>query len=71
MDEYLTLEELAAFLGLKSTGSLRVQIQRGAIKATRIGKRTLVVSREEAERYKRERGAGPGHPRIYASPDKE
>ncbi len=63
MEEYLTLEELAAFLGLKSTGSLRVQIQRGAIKATRIGKRTLVVSRDEAERYQRERGAGPGHPK--------
>ncbi len=64
MEDYLTLEELAVFLGLKSTGSLRVQIQRGAIKATRIGKRTFVISREEAERYKRERGAGPGHPKV-------
>ncbi len=62
VEGYLTLEQLAEFLGVKSTGSLRVQIQRGAINAERIGKRTFLVSVEEAERYKRERRAGPGHP---------
>ncbi len=62
VEGYLSLEQLAEFLGVKSTGSLRVQIQRGAIKAERIGKRTFLVSVVEAERYKRERRAGPGHP---------
>lgn len=47
----MTLEELAQRLGLKSTGSLRVQIQRGSLRADRVGKRTYVVSDEEATRY--------------------
>jgi len=52
MEGYMTLQELADFLGLKSTGSLRVQIQRGALKAERVGQRTFLVTHEEAERYK-------------------
>lgn len=48
----MTLQELADFLGLKSTGSLRVQIQRGALTAERVGQRTFLVTRDEAERYR-------------------
>ncbi len=62
VEGYLTLEELAVFLGVKSTGSLRTQIKLGAIRAERVGKKTYIVSKAEAERYKRERRAGPGHP---------
>jgi hypothetical protein len=60
MDKYMTLEELAERLGLKSTGSLRVQIQRGSLRAERVGKRTFVVSDEEAERYARDHAGKPG-----------
>lgn len=60
MEGYLTLEELAAYLKVKSTGSLRVQIGKGALKAERIGKRTFIVSVEEAERYRREHLGQPG-----------
>ncbi len=52
MEGYMTLRELADFLGLKSTGSLRVQIARGALKAERVGERTFLVTNEEAERYR-------------------
>lgn len=48
----MTLQELADFLGLKSTGSLRVQIQRGALTAERVGQRTFLVTLDEANRYK-------------------
>lgn len=66
VEGYLTIEQLAEYLGLKSTGSLRVQIRLGAIKAERVGKKTLIVSIQEAERYKRERNPGPGRPRKPA-----
>lgn len=56
----MTLDELAEYLGVKSTGSLRVQIQRGVLKAKRVGRRTLLVSRREAERYREEHRAGEG-----------
>lgn len=60
VEGYLTLEELAEYLGLKSTGSLRVQIARGALKAERIGKRTLIVAIAEADRYRKENLGRPG-----------
>jgi len=68
MEGYMTLPELAARLGLKSIGSLRAQILRGALQAEKIG-RDWIVSEAEADRYKREnmgkRGfANPDHPRY-------
>jgi hypothetical protein len=63
VEGYFTLEELAAYLGVKSTGSLRTQIKLGAIKAERVGNKTYIVSKAEAKRYKEERRGGPGHPK--------
>jgi hypothetical protein len=63
VEGYFTLEELAAYLGVKSTGSLRTQIKLGAIKAERVGNKTYIVSKSEAARYKEQRRGGPGHPR--------
>jgi len=53
MEGYMTLPELAARLGLKSIGSLRAQILRGALQAEKVG-RDWIVSEPEAERYARE-----------------
>jgi len=64
MKGYMTLEELAERLGLKSTGSLRVQIQRGSLRADRIGKRTFIISEDEAARYEREHKGKPGRRQI-------
>jgi len=50
----MTVEELATLLGLKSTGSLRMQIRRGVLHAERVGKRTWLISDEEAKRYAEE-----------------
>jgi excisionase family DNA binding protein len=73
MKGYLTLDELAAFLGVTSTGSLRSQIRRGALKAERVGQRTWLVSEEEAAKYKEAHRAGEGKPgrRSKADPDHE
>lgn len=68
----MTLEELATYLGLKSTGSLRVQIRRGVLDARRIGKRLFLVSVQEAERYRAEHraeGSRPGRRRSEALRD--
>lgn len=62
MRGYLTLDELAAFLGVKSTGSLRSQIRRGVLIAERVGQRTWIVSEEEAQRYQTAHRAGEGKP---------
>jgi excisionase family DNA binding protein len=51
---YMTLEEMAAALGLKNPSTLRMQIGRGVIAAERVGKRAWIVSDEEVERYRRE-----------------
>jgi len=56
----MTLQELADYLGVASTSSLRAQIRRGALQATRVGARTWLVSAEEARRYKEENRAGEG-----------
>ena len=71
MENHLTLAELAHYLGLSSTGSLRTQIKKGVLKAERVGKRTFIVSREEAERYQREHRSGFGKPgrRVWADYD--
>ena len=49
----MTLPELAARLDLKSVGSLRAQILRGALVAEKVG-RDWGVSEDEAARYERE-----------------
>ncbi len=49
----MTLPELASRLGLKSIGSLRAQILRGALQAEKVG-RDWIVSDAEAARYERE-----------------
>jgi len=53
LDQYITLPQLAARLGLKSSGGLRTQILKGRLRATRVGNFWL-VSHEEADRYERE-----------------
>ncbi len=70
VEGYFTLEELAAFLGVKSTGSLRTQIKLGSIKAERVGNKTYIVSKIEAQRYKDQRRGGPGNPRTGGRPRK-
>jgi len=67
MEGYMTLNEMAAALGLKNAESLRKAVRRGIIKTERIGNRTLIVTVEEVERYRREhlgkRGfRSPDHP---------
>jgi excisionase family DNA binding protein len=59
MEGWMTLKELADYLGVSSVGSLRIQIERGALKATRAGYQ-WVVSEEEAARYKADHRAGAG-----------
>jgi len=55
----MTLKELAAYLGISSVGSLRTQIERGALKATRAGNQWM-VSDEDAEEYRQLHTAGEG-----------
>ncbi len=61
MEGYVTLEELAQRLGLKSSGALRTQIQRGVLTAVRAG-HNWFVAEEEAERYQREHAGRKGRP---------
>lgn len=53
MDDAMTLNDLAGELGLSDTSSLRHQIANGALAAVKMGN-TWVVTRDEANRYKRE-----------------
>jgi excisionase family DNA binding protein len=70
MEGYMTLAELAAYLGLKSVTGLRAQIHRGVLRATRVGTgrhAIWLVAEGEAERYREEhlgkRGfSSPSHP---------
>jgi excisionase family DNA binding protein len=59
MEGWMTLKELAEYLGVSSVGSLRIQIERGALKATRAGYQ-WVVEEKDAEEYKRLHTAGSG-----------
>jgi hypothetical protein len=61
LEGYVTLEELAQRLGLKSSGGLRTQIKRGVLKATRAG-HNWFIAQEEAERYQREHAGKRGRP---------
>ena len=58
----MNLKELAEYLGVASTGSLRKQIRLGVLKAERVSDRLYLVSEEEARRYKEENRAGEGKP---------
>lgn len=58
----MNLRQLAEYLGVVSTGSLRKQIREGVLKAERVSERLYLVSEEEAERYKNEHRAGEGKP---------
>lgn len=59
MEGYLTLPQLAARLGLKSTGGLRTQIMRGVLKAEKFGN-MWVVTEAEAARFVRAHRSKPG-----------
>lgn len=65
----MNLRELAEYLGIASTSSLRVQIRRGVLKADKVGPRMYLVSDEEAERYRAEHRAGEGKPGRRATGD--
>jgi hypothetical protein len=53
-NEILGTQQLAAGAGL-TEGRIRQLIGEGRIKATRLGARNHVITRQEAERYKAER----------------
>jgi excisionase family DNA binding protein len=53
MEGVMTVAEAARKLGLKSDGSLRLQIRRGILKAEKIG-RDWLVTEDEIERYRRD-----------------
>lgn len=68
MKGYMTLQEMAARLDLKSPDSLRRQIQRGVLTAEKVGSgphAIWLVSEGECQRYERERKGKRG----FASPD--
>lgn len=67
-ETYITLAEAAERLGL-SANTLRLQANRGSLKVERIGKRLLVTTPDEVERYRREnlgkrRGGAASGPRA-------
>lgn len=49
----LTITEAAARLGL-SPSTVRGQVQKGKIRAKRVGERVLLISEKEVERYRAE-----------------
>jgi excisionase family DNA binding protein len=57
--EMLTVAQAAKELGL-SPVSIRRAVMRGALEVKRLDGRTYLVSREEVERYRRERLGNPG-----------
>jgi excisionase family DNA binding protein len=57
--EYITVEQAAAELGLTAWG-IRDRIQRGAMRAERLGKRVWAIPREEVERWKQLGRQRPG-----------
>ncbi len=60
MEDYMTLSQLAARLGLRDTASLRRAIKSGYLAASLMGK-TWIVEQGEAHRFERERPR-PGRP---------
>jgi hypothetical protein len=59
---YITLNELADRAGLKGTGGLRTQIDRGVLPARKIG-RDWWVREEDAAHYLQEHAGKRGRPR--------
>ena len=59
LDDVMTFSQAAASLGL-ATVTLRVQTQRGKLKATKVGS-VWLVTKGEVERYRREH-LGKGTP---------
>jgi excisionase family DNA binding protein len=53
-EQLLTAKELAAEAGV-TVGRIHQLLQSGRIKSTRVGERVLVITRQEAERFKAER----------------
>lgn len=53
VEDWFTVAEVAAKLGLKSAGSVRVQIGRGALKAEKHG-RDWFIHKDELTRYANE-----------------
>lgn len=64
----MNLKELAEYLGVASTSSLRKQIRAGVLKGELVSPRLYLVSEEEAERYKNEHRAGEGKPGRRTKP---
>lgn len=69
MEGYVTLPQLAARLGIATTGGLRTSIIRGDLKASKFGN-MWVVTEEEAERFVKEHRRKPG-PRPKPLPPDE
>ena len=59
MDEELTVEQAAAELGMSPAG-VRRRIQRGDLRARRIGARVLVIARADVELWKARGRLRPG-----------
>jgi excisionase family DNA binding protein len=61
-EDYMALSEAARFLGLKHSGTLRAAIVAGKIRGVKVGKRLLLVSQREVNRYREEHLGRAGHP---------
>jgi excisionase family DNA binding protein len=61
-EDYMALSEAARFLGLKHPGTLRAAIAAGKIHGVKVGKRLLLVSQREVNRYREEHLGRVGHP---------
>lgn len=65
MEGYVTLPELARRAGMRSTGGLRTQIERGVLKAQKVG-RDWLVREEDAQAYLDNHVGKRGRPRRGA-----
>ena len=66
--EYLSVDEAAAALGL-TVRAIRLRIQRGDMRAERIGVRVWAIPREEVERWRAIGRLKPGPRPIQAPKD--
>jgi excisionase family DNA binding protein len=66
--EYLSVDEAAAALGL-TVRAIRLRIQRGDMRAERIGMRVWAIPREEVERWRAIGRLKPGPKPSKASAD--
>ncbi len=70
MKGFVTLPELARRAGLKSTGGLRTQIERGVLRAVKVG-RDWLVRDEDAEEYLTRHAGKRGRPRCEPTDSEE